>query len=814
MSQRRNAYSCAPLALACALAYPAHARAERLEAADAFDIVPALRLARYLVVAETRSRLDTPLLTQAEEETGSRLDTPLLLAQAEGETRSDASPVIAGVRSGNGDAGLSVQTAPAGEGTERSSPRRRAANAGGIARRETVPAAAGERAPGGQAPAEGTLRMAQAEGIAPGMRVAAAAAPRAGQEESALVNEAVPDAPRPKRNRASATGNMAVAQGPNGKTNGSGKASEAEAGGTGLSSWRIPPIRWGGDASVNLGSTKSQGAPRDTQVYESIGLRADSYVYEPWFARVSGMLRVMQMNDSLLSKSVSTATAGSTTYTGNGTLNMFPMSRFPFTALYDVSDSRSSGELVPAGYTSRRLGLRQSYVPLAGADNYQISYDQSTVTSHQGGSDIAKSLAGSMSDRVGSHNYGFNFNRYSNTREGGGDHSEIVNFNANHSYRPDTLFAVSNMLNLGNSRYRLSNAGNAAAGINPSVMDSSNRFQQLNSFTTWRPGETSPLMLSGGARLYQSQANSGTGETDARTLSANAAATYTLNQNASFSGSGMVSQASSADRETTVTNLSAGANYIGDARRFGQFNYGWGGGATATRIDQSDQDSRSIVTARANHNINRPFVLAPTSMLNLNASQSFANNSGAGTYHTLTHSAGAAWNSRPTEVSSTLLGINATDSKSFGATQQHFQMVNLQSNGQLQFSRYATGGVNLTIQGTRQSLTTNSLLGVPQTPTASYNWTTNGGFNYQHTQAFGVPRLRYSAFFNANQYQVRTRFEGDINAPIARVNKSLEQRLDYNIGRTQLQLQLRVAEMENRNYSMLYFRLLRQFGAY
>lgn len=696
-----------------------------------------------------------------------REDGPLLLAQAElGQTRSDVSPAAA-PRPGSGASALKAD----------------------------------------RPPAPGPVLLAQAEGALPGIRVAAAAAPQPGKEESALIpGSATPEVPRPKKNRASATANMGtqVAQGPNGKGKGDGEAKEA--GGTGFSLWKIPPIRWGGDVSLNLSSTASQGSPRTTQVYESVGIRADSYVFQPWFARVSGALRVMQVNEGL-TKRLATGDTGSTTYTGNGNLALFPVSRFPFNASYDVSDSRSSGELVPSGYTSRRLGLRQSYAPLTGNANYLLSFDRSVISSDAGGTDIAKSLVGTMNNNVGFHSYNLNASSYSNTHSNTGDKSQINRINANYDYRPGSTLSVANMVNLGTSDFRYSTNGAAS--------DSRDRYLQMNSFATWRPGESSPLMVTGGARLYQSRSTTNGTETEASTIAGNAAATYTLNRNTVLTGSGTMTQASSAGRDTTLTNLSAGANYTGDAIRFGEYSYGWGGGANVSRQNISDQASTNTVGTRIGHSLNRGFRLAENSNLMLNASQSFSKNTGSLPYQTLVNSGGVSWNLRPSDATSTLLALNMTDTRSTGAlSSQHFQMVNLQGNGNMQINRYSSGGVNMTIQGTRQTTNTYANLGTPAAPTSGFNWSTNGGVNYQHARAFGVPRLRYTAMLNMNQFQNRTRFDGDINAPIARINKSFEQRLDYNIGRTDMQLLMRFAEMEGRSNSTIFFRIIRPFGSY
>ena len=159
-----------------------------------------------------------------------------------------------------------------------------------------------------------------------------------------------------------------------------------------------------------------------------------------------------------------------------------------------------------------------------------------------------------------------------------------------------------------------------------------------------------------------------------------------------------------------------------------------------------------------------------------------------------------------------MLGLTASETRTTGDGEQRFQLVNLQASGQLPFSRWSSASASLTVQATRQSAS----LAFP----AATNSATAGGFiinaggtlSYQHARVFDVPRLRYYALLNLNQNQGLTRLEGDINAPIERVNWAFEQRLDYNIGRLGMQLSMRVAEVEGKVNGMVFLRLMREFG--
>ena len=131
----------------------------------------------------------------------------------------------------------------------------------------------------------------------------------------------------------------------------------------------------------------------------------------------------------------------------------------------------------------------------------------------------------------------------------------------------------------------------------------------------------------------------------------------------------------------------------------------------------------------------------------------------------------------------------------------------------MQFSRYSSANANMTLQATRQTTYPAFATGATTPPTTYTSSSAGGNLSYRHARAFDVPRLSYYALLSLNQQQGRSRFEGDINAPIEQVNWSLEQRLGYAIGRLESQLSLQVAETGGRTYGLLLFRVLRRFGA-
>ncbi len=598
---------------------------------------------------------------------------------------------------------------------------------------------------------------------------------------------------------------------------------EAAQGG-GLLGWGLPPIRWGGAFTNDFRVATTEGQ-RQTQQMGMLNLKASSYVWQPWFAQVSGGLTLtgVQSSSSGDASSAASSQSKAKAVTGNAMLALLPRSYFPFTASIDVADSRTSGELTRNDYTSTRVALTQRYTPPEGGGSYSLRFDRSMLESDTAGKDTAQALSASMSRAAGRHSISANASQYSNSRSNTGDRSDLSRVDATHSFQPSSTLSVNSFANIISSDYRLG-AGNAA-------FDSRSQFLQLNSMATWRPAEDSPLFFIGGARLFQSTASissAAAGDSvaaESGSLSANAAVTYRRDRNTTLNAAAMVTQANSAGTRTLLSTQSAGASYNADSRALGDYTYNWNAAANATNMLSSgaatDGGHRNF-GLNAGHTLRRAWVLNPVSTISFDIGQNLSatQDSTMGVLQTLGHTASAHWRGSPSEASSIFVSLTGYDTRTQGRhSEQYFQMVNLQVSGQMQLGRHSSVGANLTTQGSRQATVTannsnTGALAAAPFDSSRFAFSSSGTLNYQNTRFFGVPKLRYSALYTANQAPSQTRFEGNIDAPIERISQALEQRLEYNIGRIDARLSLRVAEMQGRTEGLLMLRISRPFGAY
>lgn len=591
---------------------------------------------------------------------------------------------------------------------------------------------------------------------------------------------------------------------------GAGRSSDAAgsappAGGPGATAppaggkWGLAPIRWHGLLATDLRAFSVAGQPRRMQLVDSANFIANSYIWQPWFAQLQGSLGLVRSKDHGGTGSLgSSGSASSHSVTGGGTVSLFPVSRFPFQGHFESSDSRASGQFTGNDTTTRKLGLRQSFRTVDGNTNYNASFDRNSLNSDSFGRDTVDVLTGGMSRSFGLHGLELNANHTRNTRSRSDESSEFTRLGARHSYRPQPLLSVESLASYSGSNLKLA----SGSGLN----QTRSQFLQLNSFGSWRPEEDHPLYLTGSARYFQSMADGGGASGDVRSLGVNVAGLYTYNRNLSGSASaGLAQTQTSASAGGLITTQGLGLTYVADPRRFGEFTYSVNAGATAAN-QTGLQGGRYSLGGTAGHGLTRNYLLTPQQTVTLNVNQNLGTvyDSVAQSTQSLGHNASLAWRLASGQSMTAYSALSFGDSRTQGQNSSHFQLVNFQASGQLQMSRYGFGSANLTVQGTRQD--------APSTPATGFNLNSNGGFSYQHLQAFGIPRLRYFATYNRNDQQLSTRLQGDLNAPREQMSQSFEQRLEYNVGKLEFRLSFRLADIDGKKNALLFLRISRQLG--
>lgn len=558
--------------------------------------------------------------------------------------------------------------------------------------------------------------------------------------------------------------------------------------------WGLAPIRWGGNVAYETRTQTSQGQPASNSQVIITNVNGSSYIWQPWFAQLTGGLGLV--NSSSANSGVSSK---SDSVTGNLGLSLLPLSRFPFFAGVDVSDSRTSGVVTANDFRSYRVNLRQSYRPVDGTTNYSATYQRSTLSSSTFGNDTLDVLEGNVTKTFGTQFIEINGNHTHNDAGLSGASSNLDRLNMRHTYRPDLLLSVESLgsVNKADFRQRLNGAGSGAG----------TRFIQLNTFANWRPNEGTPLQVTGGARFFTLDSQSNGIDSQSRSLGANVGANYDLNRHTRLSGGADVAETTGSSGSVFTTSENGSVVYSPDIVNLGKFNYRWNTAGSIANSTGNEGGSRQTLTGQANQNFLRDFTLGDESRIGFNFGQGYSAtyDSASAASQTLSNSAAATW-SKAQEAVTTYASLSATDARTFGRNANDFQLINFQATRNTQLNRNSYWAGSLTLQAARQSS--------PNKPGGGFNTLTSGNLVYQQQRAFGIPRLRYYANLTVSSQQFDSRLSGDINAPRERVSSSFENTLDYTIGRLDMRLTARIAKIDGNRNGLIFFRVNRQFGGF
>lgn len=537
-----------------------------------------------------------------------------------------------------------------------------------------------------------------------------------------------------------------------------------------------------------------------------------SYLWQPWFVQVRagvGVLLARDRSDGAGSEGVTT-TSGSTT--GRFGLAVFPQSRFPFELQADVSDSRVQGDTLGTDYRSQRLSLTQSYRPENGNSSYQFVAERSRLSTEDGSDDSVSALRASALWQRGEHSVDAGAALTLNERSDTGERSRISQLSLRHSFQPAGTLHVDTLASWNDVQQR--------SGTLPEF---GTDIRQVASFATWRPREgeplyrpDAPLYVTGSARWVDAGVDSGEGAQRARSMNASLGLTQELSRTwrVFAAGSGTLVDSDSAPRSGAVTG-NLGAQWTSEGVPLGDWRWLPSAGTSIGATRASGTALRHTLTTQANHGVVRSIVLGEGETISLNATQSLGvlkDSETATASRTLAHSASLFWQSSASGTTQSYAGITLSESRTQADEDGRFRLVNLQFSRRTQINRHASWSGHLTLQATcSDTEQLDALTGLRSSAEASWQHYGSGTLSYEHQRAFGVPRLRFSALLSVNSAQLERRADGDIDAPRERVTESLENRLDYTIGRLDARLSARIARVEGRVVLAVFLRVQRRF---
>jgi hypothetical protein len=591
---------------------------------------------------------------------------------------------------------------------------------------------------------------------------------------------------------------------------------------------KLAPIRFGSSVGGNVGYTYlSNNFGTNRNSLQALGLdvnyqaRANSFFWQPWFAQVSAGLRIDFTTTTTRSSSTYNNNAGNTNFGDYATLNLLQYSRFPFKAHVFSGYNHASGTAnnINSDYKNSGYDLSQTYKNRSGDFSGFALY-----THTKGGrTDIGTEDNFDTFDLTlsGQPNSNQSYNIVGAIKHRSRPLQDISTktnaLNANHSYRPNSSFSVASLVNLINTN-NTSNPGQIT------MQQNDYNSQQISSYASWRP-ILSALTVTSSVRLIktdQSSINNTSSSTSFRfdESNFNLGANYAWSRLLRTYGSVNVNDRDNLQTITTNAALTAQKAFGDiDVVNLGGFRYSRYAGASISNTSVTTNDNSQTTPGSSNTTT----TTSDQSLGgNLGHALSKSSNLGGGnmttrlyqrlsgvitTLHSpvwrLNSGGSVAWRSSQGR-GNTNLSLNATDSRQLTGYEYYSQLITLQANRYVNLLRHQSLTGNLTVQTSRTGNSSDSTPFVT-TPTAD--------LQYVNDRLFAIKNLTLTSTLNLVGSQIVLSQNSDplnlSNGNNARI--SWENKMEYRIGKLQLKLYSKIAEINSVRQTSIYFNMLRTF---
>ncbi len=568
--------------------------------------------------------------------------------------------------------------------------------------------------------------------------------------------------------------------------------------------WVLAPWRSSGTLAVDARALRLEDGRSSRQQLLLGDVDLASYIWQPWFVQ-------LRFGAGFVASRASGDAQGpgndSGTVSGRAAILVFPASRFPFELRADVSDSRSGGLTLGGDYRSQRISASQRYRPEQGNANYQLQLEQSQLDDGLSQDTLTVLNATALHQR-GPHQVDVALSHSDNHRSDTEEHTRLSSLSARHGWQPSAVMHVETLATWNELRLR----GNA--------LDTGSDVRQLSTFASWRlprklAGSHSAPLVAGSLRWVDART---LGDATSRVQAVNGTlgVSQELTQAWRMSLSGNANHlSSSTGGGGNSAGVQAAVNWSPPASRWGAWRYTPGVGFNGSVNRDSTGANRKLAGAQASHGVSRDITFGEGRLVGLTFTQSGAvlRESGVETLsRAVAHGASVSWQSVDATGSQSFGGLSASDSRNYGVSRGHFQLVNLQLSQRTQITRFSSWAANVTVQASRnQASEVDVFSGERRDIGDGWQRYTNGTLSYENQRAFGVPRLRGTLLLAVNSQPLERRALGDIDAPRERITASVEARLDHSIGKLESRLSARVARVEGRDVAALQARAQRRF---
>ena len=377
----------------------------------------------------------------------------------------------------------------------------------------------------------------------------------------------------------------------------------------------LPPIHINGDLAYTLRQRNYSLREDSDEQLTTLRLNANTYVWQPWFARVDlgmtlGINRVEQ----------ETGSSDSDVEGYNGRFSLFPGSRFAGELFFQKDDSRlqtldreDDGELIVflSDYTLRRQGLNQSYRTQGGT--YVGFRFEDTEFADETGVDRSDLIELSAKSGLGDHRLSGNFRLFDVDRSG--DEEDITSSRGlfRHSWRSRSVFSIDNTLDFSQEE--------TFPGDRPETIRDNLQF---NSFSSWQFRGERPLRLTSNFRFSETGRQVNRFDDNTTLFSVSTGALYDLTPRLQITSSAGYQESRGTVRESEERLFgSIGARYRSPQYDLGGFDYSWSPFVRYTSEDQVSASPRNWDVG-VGHDVRRRYVTGKNSTVGISFSQTAA----------------------------------------------------------------------------------------------------------------------------------------------------------------------------------------------
>ncbi|WP_420476997.1 hypothetical protein [Noviherbaspirillum sp. ST9] len=527
-----------------------------------------------------------------------------------------------------------------------------------------------------------------------------------------------------------------------------------------------------------------------------VGARFNTYLWEPWFGRFFGDLRLhVNQNNSQNSGSEAASSSGNRNiqFSGNGRVSLMYRSRFPLDVYFDRTYSRTTAEFSPVvgSALSTRYGFTQSYTHENGA-TASLDWNRSTqgAALDFGGSRM-DALQLTLSHHLPEHSMSASLGTNTVTQNGLDSRSRQTNVALSHNYSPeDEYYTVDTSANINTSGFRLQGA------------NSDLRLTQISSVATYRP-EEDPYTITASVRALglASDLSDPFGATSnnnrkLQTTNLSLGMTYTLSADTYASGSVNFNSSTANDKKLNSASEAVSITHSPQGTTIGDFVYRWSTTGSANHATEGNGNASAGISLQLSHSLSHNLELDSGGRVNFSLAQGLSAAVQSRRRNAqeqpdiqeiltpkgsrrVTHNAGVSWSSEE-GIANTMIHAGYSDSRSLTGPSEVFQMLNLQFTGNIQPGGHSTWTGSIAIQATKQDLGDLQIsLGSSPLNQKDVTISSNGSLSYRNGRLFGVRRLTLNSSVRMSSSALLPMLGGATDYETA----AWDTRLDYTIGR-------------------------------